>query len=198
MIISSDALDTQIPYYLTEEQKSGLKKAFSDFSNAKPIDYYIDKYPDELLQGDGWHGLELLQFDSGERRAIKGIVLSNTCDVSPENKRDLPSKIVFAPIVKLANYEAALIQAGLAQQQIAGKLQSIREQLVTTMFYLPACGKLDGEYIAMLDDIHTLPASAFLANGAREKLFTLSMVGFYLFVFKLSIHFCRFHEEVAR
>jgi len=86
----------------------------------------------------------------------------------------------------------------VAAANVENKLAAIREQKVTSLFYLPPGGRLDGEYIAVLDDIHSLPYSAFATRGGREKLFTLSQVGFYLFLFKLSVHFCRFHENVPR
>lgn len=91
-----------------------------------------------------------------------------------------------------------LERAGLREQQISTKLQAIREQNVTTIFYLPQEGTLDDEYIALLDDVHTIPATAFDPSQNNDKVFTLSMFGFYLFLLKLSVHFCRFHEEVAR
>jgi hypothetical protein len=53
------------------------------------------------------------------------------------------------------------------------------------------------DHIALLDDLHTLPLGMF-QKADRPKLFTLSQVGFYLFVVKLSIHFCRFSEGISR
>ena len=197
MVINSETIESQIPYYLTREQKEGLVKALGDF-RVNPANYYINRFPDEMLQGDGWRGLEIIRFDDGKRDYIKGIVLSNSCDIAPENKRDLPAKIVFAPIIKLSNYAGLLRGTNLLPKQIDSKLQAIREQRITTMFYLPTDGTLHDEHVALLDDLHTIPARAFGDIRTREKLFTLSMFGFYLFLFKLSVHFCRFHEEVAR
>lgn len=192
-----DTIEAHIPYYLTREQKEGLAKALADFRET-PVDYYINKYPDEVLQGDGWPELEVIRFEDGGRSQIKGIVLSNTCDIAPGNVRAIPPKLVFAPIIKLSNYAMLLTAAELNSDQIDSKLQAIREQSVTTIFYLPAGAGLDDDYIALLDDLHTIPAHAFTTGQDRPKLFTLSMIGFYLFLFKLSVHFCRFHEEVVR
>ena len=72
----------------------------------------------------------------------------------------------------------------------------IRAQGVTSIFYLPADDLLEEEHVALLDDLHSMPLEAH--GQAAEKLFTLSMAGFYLFVFKLSVHFCRLHENVDR
>ena len=196
MSITPETIQTQIPYYLTQAQKDGLIKALDEFP--RPIQYYIGLYPNELLQGDGWEKLEIIRFENGSRDKIKGIVLSNSCDISPNNKRNMPPNITFAPIIKMANYAQLLLKNGLTQQQIEDRFQSIREQRITTMFYLPKGSALDEEYVTLLDDLHTVPAHAFEQVAERKKLFTLSLVGFYLFLLKLSVHFCRFHEEVAR
>lgn len=196
MSIYPESIQRHLPYYLTQEQKSGLMKALEEFP--RPIPYYIDLYRNELLQGDGWEKFEIVRFENGQRDWIKGIVLSNSCDISPDNKRHTPPKITVAPIIKMSRYAALLISRGVNQQQIDDRFLAIREQRVTTMFYLPKGAALDEEYVALLDDLHTIPAYAFERNEEREKLFTLSLVGFYLFLLKLSAHFCRFHEEVAR
>jgi hypothetical protein len=43
-----------------------------------------------------------------------------------------------------------------------------------------------------------MPLHAFSEDGERRKLVTLNQLGFYLFVLKLSIHFCRFAEGISR
>lgn len=196
MPISTEAIQTHIPFYLTQDQKDGLIKALGDFP--RQIQYYIGLYPNEMLQGDGWEQLEVIRFEDGARDRIKGIVLSNSCDISPDNKRDTSPKITFAPIIKLTNYSQLLLSNGLSQQQIDDRFVAIREQRITSMFYLPKGGALEDEHVALLDDLHSIPAHAFEQVAEKKKLFTLSMVGFYLFLLKLSVHFCRFHENVAR
>jgi hypothetical protein len=196
MTLTKDSLQAQIPYYLTQEAKNGLLKALGDFP--KKTQYYTQRYPNEVLQGDGWAKLELIRFENGQREQIKGVVLSNSCDIDPTNKRDAPPKITFAPVIKLSSYENLLLSKGMTQKQIDDRFEAIREQRVSTMFYLPKGGELGEEHVALLDDLHTLPFQIFEANTERKKLFTLSMVGFYVFVFKLSFHFCRFHENIER
>ena len=93
-----ESIREHIPYYLTENEKTGLAKALKDFPNN--INYYIsNKYDKDILQGDGWTKLQVFSFDTGARGRILGIILSNTCDMSLENKRDIPPNIVFAPII---------------------------------------------------------------------------------------------------
>lgn len=196
MQITTDSIKEQIPYYLSQEAKENLVRALDNFP--RKIDYYIKKYQDEVLQGDGWNSVDIINFEDGHRRLIKAVLLSNSCDVSPENKRDFPVKLTFAPIIKLNNYQSLLIKAKLDNQQIEAKIIAIKEQKITSLIYLPKGSDLEDDYIALLDDLHTVPYTVFDSHKDKKKLFTLSQVGFYLFNLKLSVHFCRFHEEVDR
>ncbi len=196
MEITSDSLQEQIPYYLTQGQKEGLLRALKDFP--KKVNYYINGYQDILLQGDGWTKLQARRFDTGKGVSILGIILSNTCDIAPENKRDLPANIIFAPLIPLPSYVSLLQKTGINAIRIQDKVTSIKEQMVTSIFFLPAGNGLQEDHIALLDQIYTMPAKVFELEKAKSKVFTLSLIGFYLFVFKLSVHFCRFHEQIAR
>jgi hypothetical protein len=196
MQVTSESIKDQIPYYLSHKAKESLAKALDDFP--KRIEYYIDRYQNEALQGDGWTSIEVIRFEDGARKHIKALLLSNSCDVDPQNKRELPTKLTFAPMVKLSGYQSLLTTAALDQKQIAAKVQAIKEQRVTSLVYLPKGSGLDDDYVALLDDLHTVPYQVFSARTEKKKLFTLSNVGFYLFVLKLSVHFCRLHEEIER
>ncbi|MFW5954847.1 MAG: hypothetical protein ACOCSG_06030 [Guyparkeria sp.] len=197
-MFNQDSMEQQIPYYLTRPRAEGLLAELEKFRRSEPIDYFIDGCPEEMLQGDCWSGLKVVDIRSDRSQCIKGVVLSNSCDVDPGNRRDFPAKIVFAPIVSLDSYIDRLERAGVPSSSLEGKLASIRRQRITNLFYLPSGGPLSGEHIVLLDDVHCVPLDYFWAGESGSKVFTLSQVGFYLFVFKLSIHFCRFHEEVQR
>ena len=196
MQITSESIKDQIPYYLSQRAKENLATALDRFP--RQINYYTDLYKEEFLQGDCWTSVEILRFEDGTKKLIKALLLSNSCDVAPENKRDLPTKLSFASMVKLERYVNLLKNAGLDQKQIATKVIAIKEQKVTSLVYFPKGAALEEDYIALLDDIHTVPSQAFINRNEKIKVFALSNVGFYLFVLKLSVHFCRLHEEVVR
>ena len=201
MTFDADALRQQIPYYLTADPAQKVLLAeLRSLSDGANNGYFIPKgydgYTAEILQGDGWRGFHIFSFAKDNVNPVRGIVLSNSCDVTPENPRVLPTKVTFAPIVKLSKIVQRFEAFGLDKEQIASRLQAIRAQGVTSIFYLPADDLLDEEHVALLDDIHSMPIDA--RQQGAEKLFTLSMAGFYLFVFKLSVHFCRLHENVDR
>lgn len=198
MLITTDTLEEYLPYYLTKDRKEGIEKAIAGFP--KNMNYFTSLYPSDLLQGDGWKGLTLINFNIGQLqyKKVAGIVLSNSCDIDSNNSRDFPTNILFAPIIKLSNYIKKLEQKGIDEKSIASKVNSIKEQKITDIFYLPKGGRLQEEYIAVLNDVHTLPLQAFGQDIEKEKLYTLSQEGFWVFLIKLSIHFCRFHENVPR
>ncbi|MFC4669074.1 hypothetical protein ACFO5X_10955 [Seohaeicola nanhaiensis] len=201
MALDPEALRQQIPYYLTAEPaRKELVEGLKALSEGATDGYFFpaggDPHANTMLQGDGWRGFQVFSFTSGAQNLTRGIVLSNSCDISPENERVLPPKVTFAPLVKLARIKARFEEHGLRAEQIEGRLQAIRAQSVTSIFYLPASGPLEEEYVALLDDLHSMPVEAH--RQAAEKVFTLSMAGFYLFVFKLSVHFCRLQENVDR
>ncbi|MGP9809641.1 hypothetical protein ACT3TQ_15975 [Halomonas sp. AOP12-C2-37] len=195
--ISLETIERQIPYYLAEDQKGALADALNDFSQGRGIQYYIDRYHNEAMQGDCWAGLPLINFETGEIKRVKGVVLTNTCDMFSGNSRVTVPRVVFAPLISLPGYLEGLRQDGVAPNSIDDKARAIRNQKVSNIVYFPPTAGLNNEAIILLDDVHSVPASQ-LNPIEGEKAFTLSMVGFYLFLLKLSVHFCRFHEDVDR
>ncbi len=200
MPIDPEQLKNQIPYYLTAEPaQKELVRNLEALSQGATAGYYIsaarEPNANVMLQGDGCRGFHLFSFDTGERRDVRGIVLSNSCDISKENDRPIAPKIIFAPIVKLTAIESRLKARGLEDQAIEDRISAMKRQSVTNIFFLPAGGPLDSDHVVLFDDVHSMPSS--FQQGV-QRLFTLSMAGFYLFAFKLSIHFCRLHENVDR
>lgn len=191
------SIKEQLPYYLTQERKDGVLKALKDFP--ENMRYYRTTSDSVMWQGDCWSRFQLFNFKSGERKNTLGIVLSNTCDISPENTRDTPTKIVFASIIPLNIYQKILESSGLAADQIENKIKDIKGQNVSSLFYLPASSEgFDEDHLALLDDIHSMPLKDFIETVEKKRRVALSLAGFYIFIFKLSIHFCRFHDEGNR
>lgn len=186
----------QIPYYLTQEAAEGLLKELKNYS--EKTDFYTSRYPEELLQGDGWQGFTVFDFHTSQGRNVRALVLSNSCDISIDNAREIPPKITFVPLMKFGKLQKLFEDAGKDPRAVEQKMLAIREQKNTSFFFLPAQGALPEDYVAWLSDVHSIPSNIFINSQKRSKIFTLNMTGFYLFLFKLSIHFCRFHENLDR
>jgi hypothetical protein len=196
--LTADSIEKHLPHYLTLEAKQALATALGRLPAEKQY-FAPNKFPNEMLQGDCWDNMEILNFYDGQKKPVRGIILSNSCDVDKDNKRDIPTSVVFAPIIKLSSFVDTLMAANIPEQTIISKMTSIKSQLVTSVFYIPdATGGLGNEYLVMLDNIHTIPATALDLNGKNRKLFELNTLGFYVFIFKLSVHFCRLSENVDR
>ncbi|HEB1330527.1 TPA: hypothetical protein RY392_003994 [Escherichia albertii] len=197
-IFDIEKFKDQIPYYLTAPQKEGLINALRDFP--ENTNYYLTNYHDVLknaaLQGDIFK--ELTVYSIKGTKKTRGIILSNSCDIDTSNNRDVPMRAVFAPLVSLSKFEAILLSNGVSKTSIDSKIDAIRKQLITNIFYLPESDNLE-ECIVFLDDVYQLPTEELqkLLND-KCKAITLSQVGFYILLFKISIHFCRFHENIQR
>jgi hypothetical protein len=202
MNLDAENLIQQIPYYLTSEDQKVLLEELTAISRGGTADYvlgaYTDSFKEVMLQGDGWRGFQLFLFETGDRRSVRGVVLSNSCDVSPENPRDVPARVIFAPLVKLATFKALLETSGISAERVAANIAAIKAQKTSSIFYLPAGGVLQEDYVVRFDDAHNMPVDAHAKSKDREKLFTLSNTGFYMLVLKLSVHFCRLQEKVNR
>lgn len=202
MNLDAETLIQQIPYYLTAEDQKVLLDELKAISCGGTAKYLLstcrDSFKEMMLQGDGWRGFQLFLFETGERRSVRGIVLSNSCDVDPNNPREVPARVVFAPLVKLAVFKALLNASGIGADRVDDKIAAIKAQKTSNIFYLPAGGVLEEDYIVRFDEAHNMPVAAHTASSDREKLFTLSNTGFYMLVFKLSVHFCRLQEKVNR
>ena len=196
--MDAEALRTQIPHYLLSDPSSrnGFLEELRSFEVEKP--FYTSKYNDEFIQGDCWTGLQVTSEQTAEKKLIKGIILSNTCDISPDNHRHLPVKIIFAPLVSLPNFEGRLVASGASENSVKARIDLVKQQRISDLFYLPKGGGLETNYIALLGDVNSVSSSNFQSQQSKEKLLTLSAFGHYLFLYKLSIHFCRFNEGINR
>lgn len=186
-----------LPKYLTPTQQKQLFEELDLLPNLTNFYLSSSEFPREMLQGDCWKGFVLINFDTLDRKTVSGIVLSNSCDIDQNNTRKVPTNILFSPIIPLSKYIKTLHRNSMSTQAIDSTMVELRRQHLTKIFYLPKHPGSIEESIIVLDNIHTHPAGNFL-SVSNSKVFTLSQHAFYLFLMKLSIHFCRFQEEVRR
>jgi hypothetical protein len=185
-----------LPQYLSPDRQQGLWDELKAFPNNRSIYSTRNEDPD-ALQGDGWRGFVAIDFHSLDRKTVSGLVLSNSCDLSLANKRTTTPNITFVPLMKLQRYLAVLENNGQSDQQRANVAASIRRQEVTSVMHLPAIHGQMEESLALFGDVRSQPLDHFTV-GNHSLLFRLSDFGFYLFLFKLSIHFTRMLEGIER
>lgn len=189
-------VDAFLAPYITRERRPGFLASLKDFPTLHAM--FTGLNDPEPLQGDCWAGVPVYNFETGERKPVKAVLLSNSCDVTAENERATPVNLCFAALISLTKYQESLLAAGFPADRVDNHLADVRAQKVSSLFYFPPSQFDDRELIAVMDLIHTVPASYFANRTDFHRIFSLSDVGFWLFVFKLSFHFCRLHEKVNR
>lgn len=196
-----------LPQYLSPEDQKELftnlkrfpesidqKKFYSNFSNGDS----------QIYQGDLIKDFKICDIFREEFKKRIVCILSNTCDISTDNKRYFPTKIVYGPIISFKKYYKHFLQKpierGLIKQNaVDNHIKDLKNQYITQLFYLPQGFGLDDEYILFLDYLHSYPLEAVDPNHISSKRITsLSNFGFYIFLFKLSVHFTRIREKVDR
>lgn len=190
-----------LPQYLSDAELSHLKDELAKFptDGTKDTVYTIAlNGANYLLQGDGISNVTYLNFPKTDIRPVNAILLSNTCDMSTENKRLNPCRIMYAPILNFDKY-AENLRKYFSEQRVSNHLKDVKAQQISQMLYLPKGGKMDYDGIVFFDRAISIPLTEDeVRTMCDNKLFTLSNFGLYLFLFKLSVHFTRIQERIDR
>jgi len=191
-----------LPKFLSSESERELFDGLKDFPVNIDERLYTTYLNDTkiIYQGDGLNNLLVVNLPKHEIKPAPCIILSNTCDIDLQNKRNFPSQIVYAPIFSLEKYKQTLLKnSEKSKEQIVDHINSIKKQEITQIFYLPKFnGKLE-ESIVFLDRVNNMPNTLIERDKiASNRIFTLSDYGAYLFLLKLSIHFTRVQDKVER
>ncbi|MFV8334109.1 hypothetical protein [Flavobacterium sp. GSP14] len=215
MEFGEDHFESLLPPYLTSDQKSRLKDSLSQFSiqrgaenpNAE-LDYNNftnNQFCNYFKQSDLVYEIryphlneETVEF---EKYYTTSIILSNTCDISNENSHTLNRKqSILAPIIDLNSFIEDLKNNDyFTDERLSSFLTELKLQRITNLFYISNNG--GEEYIALLDKIFWFPTdelNSYIEDINENKLFSLTQFGYYLFLLKLSFHFCRFPEALDR
>jgi hypothetical protein len=198
--LSGDELRQFLPTFLSQ----GSQKAFIDeikyFLTSQPKPFYTSALANTaiLFQGDGLNGLSIINLPDPTIKTGSALLLSNTCDMDPSNRRLFNSSLTYAPIFSLQRYIGALLKQ-FPEDRINTHESDIRQQLITQIFFLPKGGKLHEDSIVFLDRIVSAPSTTINVDKVpQDRLFTLSDFGAWLLALKLSIHFCRIRDRVDR
>ena len=199
-MISEEEIQRYLPKYLSPESYSEIISELKDFPDNLDKRMYSLLNENVIYQGDiikDFPIIDLRHLENGTKyRDV--IVLSNTCDIYDGNSRLNQNNIVYAPLIQLERYISYLQQCGEKGDIIQNHINSIKKQRNSSILYLPASGIIS-DSIVFLDSV--LSISTSFLNGKQIsgiRIHSLSNYGFYLLLFKLSVHFCRMQEKVDR
>lgn len=197
-----DEIKQYLPKYLSPDAQESLFReleAFTDQPHDRLYSGLLDS-DEGILQGDG---LKLMPISNLPAQGVKEgpvMVLSNTCDLDKDNRRHIPSRLSYYPLVKLSNLVALLNSHGVPKETIEQVVDNIKKQRVTSIFFLPQSSGLPEDYVALLDRPNNcnLAAAPKVGDRSDSRIFSLSQFGWYLFLFKISLHLTRMQEAVER
>lgn len=199
--LSVEEMQKFLPTFLSQGSEQAFLDEIADFlRHAEDHPHYTDELRNEpfIFQGDGLEGLLIINLPDTTTKHGRGIVLSNTCDINPSNKRIFEASLCYAPIFSLPAYLDAL-RTQFPEDRVASHERDIRRQSITQIFFLPKGGKLVNDAIVFLDRIISIANQTIdRTDLSHRRLFTLSDFGAWLFTLKLSIHFCRIRDKVDR
>jgi len=194
-----EELKIYLPKYLSAGAQGKLFKELEQFPENIDARLYTNRLANEqsVFQGDGLCNLWVSNLPDPSVKQMRAMVLSNTCDVAQENKRMMGPRLLYCPIISLAKYEGLIREQG--QSVPENHIEDICKQRISSMFFLPKTDALGEAGIALLDRINNCDLQAInVEDAAKTRLFTLSDYGFYLFLFKLSVHLTRIREGIER
>jgi hypothetical protein len=202
-MFSFEDLKIYLPKYLSPESEKSLFDELRQFpENIDDRLYLSPQYvkPDIVYQGDGIHGLLVVNLPETDIKKAPGMIFSNTCDIDERNKRLFPSTLVYSPLFNLEKYKNGLIESKIKDpRSIEDHISLIRKQKIAQIFYLPKGGALANESIVFFNRVNSCDSTFLEREKIKDmRLFTLSNYGLYLFIFKLSVHFTRITESIDR
>ena len=195
------------PEYLTKQQKGRLIEALAQFKDATDSgkwsskiysDFYTPHNYDYFLQGDLLREIRFPDYDkqnrSFKRTFTDALILSNTCDLDVTNIRRVNKQVVLAPLLEVGYFSE--YQTGMDKI-----LEGIKSQTTSNILYLPPNPHNGKEYLCHLDKAFWFPTDelcTYQKDIDQTRIASLEYFGYYLFLVKLSYHFCRLPEEKQR
>jgi len=152
------------------------------------------------LQSDIVENIPFYNLPDTSYKTTNVMVISNSCDIDPNNDRPIPPKISYVPLISLDKFIQLLKNNSISEERIRGIVESIKKQEKTNMFYLPKGAMIKEDSIALFENVLSIDRDYFFTEVLRKdtKIATLGNYGFYIFLLKLSIHFTRIQEAVNR
>ena len=200
-MISIEDVKQYLPKYLSPEAQKNLFDGLNQFPDNIDARLFSSRKSNEdiIYQGDGLRDLLFVNLPDTAAKEVPAMVLSNTCDLDTKNKRLFPINLIYAPIISLEKYKSLLEEDNRGQDAIKDHISSIKKQRITQIFYLPKGGLLEEGHLVFLDKINSCNIKYLDGRDIKDiTLFSLSDYGFYLFIFKLSMHFTRVQEKIER
>ena len=199
-MIPEEEIRRYLPKYLSPESYQEILAELRGFPENLDKRMYSLAEDSILCQGDIIKDLPIIDLPHVEKgiKLRNAIILSNTCDIDLANRRNYPVSLVYAPLYELERFINMLRHSGVPESTLNNQICDIKKQKATSIIYFPGYGSMK-ESVALLDKVHSIDIRYIDRKKLDSiRLASLSNYGFYLFLFKLSVHFCRMQEGLDR
>ncbi len=201
-MVELDNLRIYLPKYLSPDTENKLVADLSDFPDNidKRMYGFIGKEQDIVYQGDTLKKLPCVYLPSTTVKKLDSIVLSNTCDVDVKNIRKFPSNLLYSPIFSLKKYRDILLKKSEdSEESVNSHISDIKRQKISQILYLPVGAGFTEDKIVFFDQMCNCDNNYVeRVELNKTRVNSLSQYGFYVLLYKVSIHFTRFQEKVDR
>lgn len=200
--MTDDEIKKYLPQYLSESEMRSLKDDLRKFNpDTCQGAFFTSRFNGEpfLMQGDYIGQAPVHNFPASlESREVPALIISNTCDMSMDNKRVYSTRIMYVPMMNFDKYAQNVLRI-MEPEKARQHFESLRNQHITGIIYLPTKLELGYDSIGFLDRMVTIPCTqSNIDHLISSRRFTLNNFGFYLLLLKLSMHFSRIQEKINR
>ncbi|MFH1136440.1 MAG: hypothetical protein V1816_10200, partial [Pseudomonadota bacterium] len=188
--------------YIDVNLKERCKKYFKQVNRELDDWFYSKNSSEDLYQGDIINNLEMAFLEVSnniiEYKLIENqqcILLSNTCDMSPENKTR-EKFVSVAPVFSYSDFSQNKIER-YDVNAWNNFLQDVKRNNITDILYIPQNRNFESS-VVLLDRIFSIDINSFyfiFNTRCKNKILSLSQLGHYIFLIKLTNHFARYEDK---
>jgi hypothetical protein len=207
--MNSEEIDELISssHFIDDHFKEQCKQYFKQIPRGLGNWFYSLSIPPAAYQGDIVDKFELVYYEVVENRLevrsfkdVPCMLLSHTCDLDLENKTR-EKYVSVAPVLSFEEF-ANFKTSEYSDKGWKDFLDSVKANGITDILYIPGKSPLDDSVI-LLDRISSVDPKLLkikIENSDTKRVLSLSQIGFYFFLIKLTYHFARYEdrEEIQR
>ena len=195
-----DLIDSS--HFIDEHLKEQCKQYFKQIPQGLGDWFYSSSAPQVIYQGDILDKFEFIYYevvDGGlEIHSLEDtpcMLLSHTCDMAFEDKTR-EKFVSVAPAFSFKEFSEFKISA-YSDSGWKDFLNDVKANRIYDILYIPSKYPID-DLVIFLDRMTSVDPKLLqlkLGKGDSKRILSLSQIGFYFFLIKLTYHFARYEDR---
>jgi hypothetical protein len=194
-------------HFIADHLKEQCKQYLKQIPQGLGDWFYSSLIPQAAYQGDIVDKFEVVYYEVvDDRLEIQSLedfpcmLLSHTCDMDLEDKTR-EKYVSVAPVFSFKEF-AKFKTSEYSEKGWNDFLDAVKANRITDILYIPGKSPLDNSVILLdrISSVHPNLLKIRLQKGGTKRVLSLSQIGFYFFLIKLTYHFARYEdrEEILR